>query len=497
MDSVTSVPVPGDRSQEENSGLVRQEHDGATISDNGDDSASAPEDDAMSEELITGRELAQSSVIEEHKQGQYSWIPWLKTTQAVSDPASIVVSDNGKNRWGKQIPRIEPVRNLGTDADVVDGLCVMCRWMLDHLRFIFDKIPFDHRRWWAFEIELGLWSTRQLLTHASKAGCRLCQRTELFWDRASDDEDVLIRTLISVPGKELLQLETIQILQDNTCGQSAKLSFYAISSCNHEALPDLPIDQALHFLETCDREHQMCQKPSGNVKLPTRLLDIQTGSIRLCQSSHLPQNIKYATLSHCWGPDGVAFKLTNALLDSFQQGINQESLPKTFRDAILISTHLGTTHLWIDSQYIIQDDPEDWRKESVKMSEVYGNSYFNIAASCAKNGSEGCFLSQSRLRGLRVQAKAKAKMIKDEFRYQDFEVIPEYIVFESIHNSVLAKRGWAFQERLLSPRTLHFAEFQLFWECNIHISCESFPEGIPESLLNIQSSINKGKLSDC
>ncbi|CAG8959423.1 hypothetical protein HYFRA_00001321 [Hymenoscyphus fraxineus] len=496
MDPVTTVPVPEDRTQEENSGLVRLEHDGATISDNDGDSGSATEDDEVSEEPKTGRELAQSSVIEECEQGQYSWIPWLKTTQAVSDPASVIVSDYGKDRWGEKIQRIEPARNLGTNPDVVDGLCVMCRWMLDHLRFIFDEFTFRRRRW-SSGIELNLWSTRQLLTYASKAGCRLCQRTELFWDRASDDEDVLIRTLISVRGKELLRLETIQILQDNTCGQSAHLGFYAINLCNHKAFPDLPIDQALHFLKTCDREHQMCRKPIGNVKLPTRLLDIQAESIRLCTSSHLPQDIRYATLSHCWGPDGVAYKLTNALLDSFQQGINQELLSKTFRDAILISKHLGTTYLWIDSLCIIQDDSEDWRKESVKMSEVYGNSYFNIAASCARNGSEGCLFSQSGLGSLRVQAKAKAKMMKDGLTYQDFEVIPYSLVSESFSNSALSKRGWAFQERLLSPRTLHFADSQLFWECNTHISCESFPEGIPEDLKNRYDSINKGKLSDC
>jgi hypothetical protein len=34
-----------------------------------------------------------------------------------------------------------------------------------------------------------------------------------------------------------------------------------------------------------------------------------------------------------------------------------------------------------------------------------------------------------------------------------------------------------FQERLLTPRVLHFTQGQLFWECREHRACESFPEG--------------------
>ena len=35
----------------------------------------------------------------------------------------------------------------------------------------------------------------------------------------------------------------------------------------------------------------------------------------------------------------------------------------------------------------------------------------------------------------------------------------------SVRSSTLTTRGWCCQERLLSPRVLHFTETQLFWEC--------------------------------
>lgn len=47
----------------------------------------------------------------------------------------------------------------------------------------------------------------------------------------------------------------------------------------------------------------------------------------------------------------------------------------------------------------------------------------------------------------------------------------------------LHKRAWVLQERVMSPRTIHFGE-QLFWECREHKACESYPTGIPEEFCN-------------
>jgi hypothetical protein len=50
----------------------------------------------------------------------------------------------------------------------------------------------------------------------------------------------------------------------------------------------------------------------------------------------------------------------------------------------------------------------------------------------------------------------------------------------SIVNTLLFKRGWVHQERLLSPRILQFGKKQLFWECSKLRACETYPAGIPE-----------------
>jgi hypothetical protein len=41
---------------------------------------------------------------------------------------------------------------------------------------------------------------------------------------------------------------------------------------------------------------------------------------------------------------------------------------------------------------------------------------------------------------------------------------------------MLNKRGWVFQERVLSPRTVYFGSHDLHWECRESLLCENYPE---------------------
>lgn len=98
-------------------------------------------------------------------------------------------------------------------------------------------------------------------------------------------------------------------------------------------------------------------------------------------------------MSHCWG--GVAFNsLTKANFSSFREIIPVSTLSKTFQNAIYIARYIGIEYIWIDSLCIIQDDLEDWRRESSLMATVYGGSHINLAASGASNGNVGCFFKR-------------------------------------------------------------------------------------------------------
>ena len=71
------------------------------------------------------------------------------------------------------------------------------------------------------------------------------------------------------------------------------------------------------------------------------------------------------------------------------QGINFECLPPIFRDAIIVTRHLGCQFLWIDSLCIIQESCSDWVIESAKMQAYYQQALVALAADRAVGDREG------------------------------------------------------------------------------------------------------------
>ncbi|GAB1743570.1 hypothetical protein NU219Hw_g499t1 [Hortaea werneckii] len=64
-------------------------------------------------------------------------------------------------------------------------------------------------------------------------------------------------------------------------------------------------------------------------------------------------------------------------------------LPKTYRQAIYLARQLGIRHLWIDALCIVQDDDEDWQRESSRMAEVFSGAYIVFVAAAASNVEGG------------------------------------------------------------------------------------------------------------
>jgi hypothetical protein len=232
------------------------------------------------------------------------------------------------------------------------------------------------------------------------------------------------------------------------------------------------------WLRICLNEHD-CQLVSSqafaNRVLPTRLIQLNIPKPRLILTSSLDSDVEYATLSHCWG-SAKQFALNGANLETMQQAIPLELLSKTFQESMVLANRFGYDYLWIDSLCIIQDDAHDWRHESTLMSSVYGGSSLNIAASHARDGSEGCF--SHRPRSLLAILPASANFQTQE----PVACIPTDLYSRGLLNTALRSRAWAFQERFLSPRTLHFSNSQLFWSCQHLEACEIFPTGIPAPL---------------
>ncbi|KAH8767613.1 heterokaryon incompatibility protein-domain-containing protein [Hyaloscypha finlandica] len=229
---------------------------------------------------------------------------------------------------------------------------------------------------------------------------------------------------------------------------------------------------AKNWVQHCTRTHTRCP-PSYPKRAPTRLLKVHNDACQLYTTQETQIGYPYyATLSHCWGKINL-FKLTRDNIESLHEDIPIEKLCKTFKDALLVTRSLELEYLWIDSLCIIQDDDDDWDRESTLMAEVYGNATVNIAASQAGDGTFGLFVERT---GYKVGRKYFETSGGDIY-----ELIPKHMAETFLIVSPLSKRAWAFQERYLAQRTLHFTAEQIFAECNQHIACEAWPRGVPET----------------
>ena len=202
----------------------------------------------------------------------------------------------------------------------------------------------------------------------------------------------------------------------------------------------------------------------------------------------------YTTLSHRWGGSSL-LQLTWDNLHDFRRAISIVDMPKTFQQAIYVSKALGARYIWIDSLCIVQDkdDLSDWTREASQMHQVYAHSYCNLSASDALDSSQG--LSRQRHTTFLDPTEvnfASPRSRDNESGRSVYTLEDNWLFRREVSDCALNKRGWVLQERFLSPRVLHFCRYQLYWECRSCVACEKYPNGIPSTYID-QNSTFKAK----
>ncbi|KAF1948437.1 HET-domain-containing protein [Byssothecium circinans] len=173
---------------------------------------------------------------------------------------------------------------------------------------------------------------------------------------------------------------------------------------------------------------------------------------------------------------------TTLNVDRWLDRIPWTELPKTFQEAINIVRLLGERYLWIDSLCIIQNDEIDWEEQSIQMATIYQNAYLTLAASKATDCTGGLHNSSNRYQETILQSQGEdgqalsaiARRHIPHF-YHGFAqpcLLTTWQSADSIGQFPLLLRAWVLQERLLSPRILHFGPAELLWECCEHFTCE-------------------------
>ncbi|KAJ1330933.1 HET domain-containing protein [Microdochium nivale] len=234
-----------------------------------------------------------------------------------------------------------------------------------------------------------------------------------------------------------------------------------------------------------------------NKGLPSRLLDLGPNNEEIS-----PRLIavdpewegQYLCLSYCWGGDQPLKATTGNLAAlSSPAGFAYQDLPKTPRDACLVTKLFGQRYIWIDALCIVQDDPADKAREIPKMRDIYRGALLTIVASRSSSAIEGFLHDRfatlveddyifslrfgveeisthaqktwqgcSIYRSSSLDQTADAQEAAGAVRFEGTVVI-----FKSAFNlqakpkiEPLQRRAWAFQERLLSSRVIDFSSFQ-------------------------------------
>lgn len=246
------------------------------------------------------------------------------------------------------------------------------------------------------------------------------------------------------------------------------------------ARPEIAIDSASEscfrriegWVKNCVEGHADCKQSSRKI-LPTRLIDVGpvdgTQSPRLVETRGMEGT--YFALSHCWGKN-QPLRTTKATLQERISGISWESLQTTFQDAITITRRLGMQYIWIDSLCIIQDDGDDWEIEAANMGAIYEQSLLTISASIASSPTHGIFAHRQpthEIESVDGNYPRYTIFVRELFSHNDLST---EATKRGNYKIPLLTRAWAYQERLLATRVLHYLPHELFWECRSAIRCE-------------------------
>ena len=235
-------------------------------------------------------------------------------------------------------------------------------------------------------------------------------------------------------------------------------------------------------------------------------------------------------LSYRWG-DSNNLTTSSTSLDDRLRCILFKDMPRKTRDSVIVTRRLKLRYLWVDALCIVQDDKAEWMREAEKMAEIYMNSYCIIAAHSADHANHG-FLDKSlanpRLVHLDGSSKKLDELVQQEVfvrknsppisnteieqslavpsktcstRSTHFWVSQGSNVRLHVENSELSGRAWCLQERLLSRRTIRFADDgTIYLESTADLqSIEAIRETIHQNRFrghDIQAIVRREALSD-
>ncbi|KAF2170832.1 hypothetical protein M409DRAFT_18805 [Zasmidium cellare ATCC 36951] len=226
------------------------------------------------------------------------------------------------------------------------------------------------------------------------------------------------------------------------------------------------------WLAACITRHESC-RPRPGLRKPTRLLEISGDGdmIKLVPGAASPR-ANYAALSYCWG-QVPQLMLLRSNYSNFESGLPVSSLTMVAQDAIIVCRALAIRYLWIDAMCIVQGEDGDFKQEAARMEDVYAGSLVTLVAAAARDTTEHFLKERNPLPWMDCplyfgDSHCYRTYVEGRVFCEYGKNIPGFFALDA--------RGWCFQERLLSPRSLYFGSNGLHWECRGGLGCEYYPK---------------------
>ncbi|TVY33653.1 hypothetical protein LSUB1_G006306 [Lachnellula subtilissima] len=221
------------------------------------------------------------------------------------------------------------------------------------------------------------------------------------------------------------------------------------------------------WIHRCDERHTRCKKLRTALSWqgPTRLIDVgNVGSKNVCVCFTVLENaVQYAALSYCWGGEQES-KTVSARLEERRKGFPLAELSETIQDAVITTRRLGLRYLWVDAICIIQDDEADGERERSRMDQIYSGASITIVAARARMAADGFLQHRDVIKFYGTVCRVKYRRSSEG----NGEVGSGFLSANGLditYDDPIDLRGWTFQERHRSFRTLRFGSKQTVWEC--------------------------------
>ncbi|KAK8235048.1 heterokaryon incompatibility protein-domain-containing protein, partial [Phyllosticta capitalensis] len=176
-------------------------------------------------------------------------------------------------------------------------------------------------------------------------------------------------------------------------------------------------------------------------------------------------DVDFVAMSYVWGAWGGA-NVTETTKESLEffcrkgglRGLG-ESIPCVIRDAMALVRGIGQRYLWCDLLCVVSDNLEVKKSQIEMMDVVYSEASLTIIALTGLHGN-------MELPG--VRPGTREPICLSETLENGARFLTRHVPLTSFYDQTkYTKRGWTFQEELLSRKCLYITNRQMYFKCGL------------------------------